>query len=164
MNDTEKRFKTKTGFCHILPDRIILTKDGVIGNISKVVVGSNVSRVLLIYGGLALFLLYIAFAGSQRGQTLSSAFFVLFGLFLIYGVINSLNNSASPIIERNKIKNVKFKKAIIGLTRSRFEVFFEDDNKKIKKRLIMLPGSLNDGQRETEKAVKLMKEENLMNT
>ena len=43
-------------------------------------------------------------------------------------------------------------------------MFFEDDNKKIKKRLIMLPGSLNDGQRETEKAVKLMIKENLMNT
>ena len=85
MNDLEKRFKTKTGFCHILPDRIILTNDGVIGNISKVVVGSNVTRVLLIYGALAVFLFYTAFDGFQHGQKLSSVFFALFGLFLIYG-------------------------------------------------------------------------------
>ena len=162
MNDLEKRFKTKTGFCHILPDRIILTKDGVIGNISKVAVGSNVTRVLLIYGALAVFLFYTAFDGFQHGQKLSSVFFALFGLFLIYGVINSINNSAVSIIKRDKIKNVKLKEAIFGLTRSRCEVLFEDDNQKIKKRLIMLPGSLNDGQNETEKAVQIMRDEKLL--
>jgi hypothetical protein len=48
------------------------------------------------------------------------------------------------------------------LTRSRFEVKFEDENGKIKKRLIMLPGSLTGGKIETEKAIKLMKEERLL--
>ncbi|MDF4202231.1 phosphoribosylaminoimidazolesuccinocarboxamide synthase [Maribacter sp. SA7] len=162
MNDSEKRFKTKTGFCHILPEEIILTRDGIIGNISKITVGSSIWRAVLIYGGLSIFLLYNAFDGFQRGQTLTSVFFALFGLFLIYGIVKSLNNSATPIIKKDRIKNVKFKKAIFGFTRARFEVLFEDDNQIIKKRLIMLPGSLNNGSKETELALQIMREEKLL--
>ena len=39
---------------------------------------------------------------------------------------------------------------------------FEDENRKIKKRLIMLPGSMTDGQNETEKAIELMRSEKLL--
>ena len=68
-------------------------------------------------------------------------------------IFTSLKNSATPIIERNKSKGIKLKKAIFGLTRSRFEVLFEDYNGKIKKRLIMLPCSMTDGQNETGKEI-----------
>ena len=84
------------------------------------------------------------------------------GIYLIYGIFSSVNNSATPIIERNKIKSFDLKKAIFGLTRSRFEVKFEDENAKTKKRLIMLPSSMNNGQDETEKAIEIMKAENLL--
>lgn len=160
--ETEKIFKTKTGFCHILPDKIILTRDGIIGNVAKVTVGNNISRILLIYGGLSAFLFYSAFNNYQNGQIVMPIIFVIIGLYLNYGIITSLNNTATPIIERSKIKGVKLKKAIFGLTRSRFEVFFEDNNSKIKKRLIMLPGSMIDGQNETEKAIRIMTEEKLL--
>jgi len=155
-------FKTKTGFCHILPDKIVLTRDGIIGNISKVTVGKNISRILLIYGGLSLFLLYSAFNSFQKGQTPISVLYGIVSLLLIYGIFTSLYNSATPIIERSKIKEIKLKKAIFGLTRSRFEVIFEDDNGETKKRLIMLPGSMKDGQNETKKAIKIMTEEKLL--
>ncbi|KKN61541.1 hypothetical protein LCGC14_0520700 [marine sediment metagenome] len=160
--ENKNTFKTKTGFCHILPDRIVLTRDGVIGNISKVAVGNNIYRVLLIYGGLSLFLLYSAFDSFQKGTTAISIVYGIVGVFLVYGIVTSLNNSATPIIERNKIKGIKFKKAIFGLIRSRFIVLFEDENSKIKKRLIMLPGVLNDGTNETEKAIKIMTDEGLL--
>lgn len=84
------------------------------------------------------------------------------GVYLIYGIANNINNTARPIINRQKIKEVKFKKAIVGLTRSRFEVLFEDEQGKIKKRLIMLPGSMSDRQNETEKAIKIMTDEKLI--
>ena len=154
--------KTKTGFCHILPDKIILTRDGIIGNVSMVTVGNNIARTLIIYGALTLGLFYFGFEAYKNGQSVQPVLFGLIGLYLIYGIISSLNNSATPIIDRKKIKDIKLKKAIKGLTRSRFEVMFEDDNGKIKKRLIMLPGSLTDGQNETEKAVEIMKTENLL--
>ncbi len=160
--DNEKTFKTKTGFCHILPDKIILTRDGIIGNVAEVTVGNNISRILLIYGGLSAVLLYFAFENYQNQQIFQSVLLGFLGLYLIYGIINSLNNSATPIIDRNKIRGIKFKKAIVGVTRSRFEVLFENENGKIKKRLIMLPGSLTDGQNETEKAIKIMEDEKLI--
>jgi len=131
--DDKKTFKTKTGFCHILPDKIVLTRDGIIGNISKGVVGNNIGKILFIYGGLSVVLFYYAFDNYQKGLILLPIIFGLIELYLIYGIINSLNNSAIPIIERDKIKEVKLKKAIIGLTRSRFEIIFYDENNKIKK-------------------------------
>lgn len=160
--DNEKTFKTKTGYCHILPDKIVLTRDGIIGNLATVTVANNISRILVIYGGLSIGLFYFSFDNYRNGQIVQPIIFGLFGIYLVYGIVNSINNSATPIIDRQNIKEVKFKKAIVGLTRSRFEVLFEDDQGKIKKRLIMLPGSLTDGQNETEKALKIMTDEKLI--
>ena len=154
--ETEKTFITKTGFCHILPDKIVLTRDGIIGNLAKVAVGNNISRILLIYGGLSCVLIYGAYSLYLKGQFAQTILFGLIAVYLIFGILNSLNNSATPIIYRDKIKGVKLKKAIPGLTRSRFEIKFEDENGKIKKRLILLPGSMSGGSKETEIAIKIM--------
>lgn len=160
--EEEKTFKTKTGYCHILPDRIVLTRDGIVGNVAKVAVGNGIARILIIYGVIIIGLFYFAFSAFQNGQTMRPILFGLIGIYLIYGIINSLNNSATPVIDREMIKEVRFKKAIKGLTRSRFEVMFRDDNGKTKKRLIMLPGSMSDGDIETEKAVEIMKAAKLL--
>jgi hypothetical protein len=141
--DNEKTFKTTTGFCHILPERIVLTRDGITGNIAAVTVGINISRIFIIYGGISAGLFFYAFDYYKSGQIYLPILFGLLGLYLIYGILNSINNSATPIIDRNKIRDIKFKKAFIGLTRSHFEVIFEDEKGK-SKRLIMLPA--NDGQ------------------
>jgi len=156
-----KTFKTKTGFCHVLPDQIFLTRDGIVGNISEVTVGNNIRRILLNYGVLSLFLFYRAFSTFQNGQTIIPLLYGGGGVFLIFRIFTSLNNSATPIIERNMIKEINLKKGILGLTRSRFEVIFEDDNGKFKKRLIMLPGSMTDGKNETETAIRIFSEEKL---
>ncbi|PNW29133.1 phosphoribosylaminoimidazolesuccinocarboxamide synthase [Formosa algae] len=150
----EKQFKTKTGFCHILPDKIILTRDGIIGNVAKVAVGKSITRVLIIYGGISAFLLYSAFDSFQTGQVPISIFYLIMGLFLMYGICSSFNNSTTPIIERKDIKNIKFKKAILGITRSRFEIHFRDENGKIKKRIIMLPGSIHQGKKRNRNSQK----------
>ena len=160
--EIEKTFKTKTGFCHILPDKIILTRDGIIGNVAKVTIGNNISRILIIYSAISLFLLYFAFSNYQKGENFSAIFYGLVSLYLIYGIIKSVNNSATPIILRNKIKEAKFINAKVGLTRSRFEIIFEDENGKLKKRMIMLPGSLSEGESETRKAVEIMKSEKII--
>lgn len=160
--NTEKIFKTKTGFCHILEDKIVLTRDGIVGNIAKVTVRNSIFRILLIYGLISCYLLYSAYDLYTKGEIFQTLFFGLIAIYLIYGVIRSLNNSTTSVIERDKIKSVILKKAIPGLTRSRFEIMFEDKNGKIKKRLIMLPGSLTGGPSETEIAVKIMAEEKLL--
>ena len=160
--EIEKIFTTKTGFCHILPDRIILTRDGIIGNFSKITVGKGINRILLIYAGISVFLFYSAYSSYKNDEKFFALLSFMFAIYLIYGIFKSRNNSALPIIERNKIKEVIFINGKSGITRSRFEIKFEDENGKLKSRLIMLPGSLNDGKNETEKALEIMKAEKLI--
>ena len=64
--ETGKTFRTKTGFCHVTADKIILTRDGVIGNIAKVTVGNNISRIPIIYGLVSIGLIYFAYAATSK--------------------------------------------------------------------------------------------------
>lgn len=160
--ETEKTFMTKTGFCHILPDKIVLTRDGIVGNVAKVVVGNSIARMLLVYSALACFLSYLAYDFYLKDEIPKSIFSGVIALYLIYGSIASINNSATSQIDRNKIKEVKFKKGIPGLTRSRFEIKFEDERGNTKKRLILLPGSKSGAALATEMAMKIMTEEKLI--
>ena len=157
--ETSKIFKTKTGYCHVLQDKIVLTRDGIIGNLAQVTTGNNIARPLIIYGLIAAGLLFLAIQEFNQGQTGSASVFIVFGLLLIFGIFKSLNNSATPVIDRQNIQDIEFKKAIPGLTPSHFIVHFLADNGKVKKRLILLPGSLTGGPVETEKALQIMKEE-----
>lgn len=157
----EKTFRTKSGYCHILPDKIVLTRNGTIGEISKVN-SLNIKLRLLLYGLISIALFYSAFVNFKKGENATTFLYSLIGIYLVYGIIKSLNNSATPVINRKQIKSVKFHDAKPGLTRAYFEVLFENEEGKSKKRLIMLPGSLSDGKNETEKALEVMKSENII--
>jgi hypothetical protein len=157
--ESGKVFRTKSGFCHVLPNQIVLTRDGVIGSAAKVVVGTKINRILIVYGIMVLGLFVASYLSFQEGAVVEPLFLILLAAYLIFGIVNSLNNSATPIIERNSIRKLVLKKAIPGLTRSRFEVHFENEKGNIKKRLILLPGSMLSGQNETLRAVNILKEE-----
>ncbi len=160
--ETEKIFATKTGYCHLLPDRIELTRDGISGNMANITVGNTIYRILVIYSLLCSALIYGIYDLFLKRHFFPAALCSLLVFYLIYGIVTSLNNSASPVIDRKRIRNVRFVKGIAGLSRSRFEVQFEDDAGKIKKRLILLPGSASGGATEAERALKMMKEEKLI--
>ncbi len=151
-------FKTKTGFCHVLPDKIVLTRDGIIGDISKIVVGNNIYRILLIYGVISFIVLYIAYGSFLNGNIILSILCLSLGIYLVYGIISSINNSETPIILRNSIIKVEYKKGISGLTRPRFEILFRYEDDKIKRRLIIL----DRDEIEIEKALGIMRSEKLI--
>ncbi|WP_298140630.1 phosphoribosylaminoimidazolesuccinocarboxamide synthase [Flavobacterium sp.] len=158
----ENTFKTKSGYCHVLPDKIVLTRDGVVGNLSKVVNGNGIFRILILYSLISIYLLYYAYSKFQKDEIVSAILYFGLTTFLIYGIFKSKNNSARSIIERSKIKEVKFINGNKGVTRSRFEILFEDEKGQIKKRLVLLPGSLSDGENEAKNAIAIMKNENLI--
>ncbi|MCD6066595.1 MAG: hypothetical protein K0S33_1421 [Bacteroidetes bacterium] len=158
----EKVFKTKTGYCHILPDRIVLTRSGIVGEVANVTVGNKMARILTVYGILSFYLFYLAFESYSSERYVSTVFIAVIGCLFVYGMLNSLNNSATPVIERKKIRAVKFRKGVPGLSRSRFEIRFEEENGNIKKRLIMLPGSMSSGEDEARKAVELFRSEGML--
>ena len=104
--ETEQKFKTKTGFCHILTDKIVLTRDGIVGNVAELTTGNNIYRILGIYGVMSIVLLYMAYTKIAKEDWIEFAVYFGIGVYLVYSLIKSLNLSATPIIERNKIKNV----------------------------------------------------------
>lgn len=159
--EKEKIFRTKTGFCHITDDRLILTRDGVTGNFSKVVVGNRITRILAIYGCLSIALLYFAYDSYAHGDRATTWLLGFTALYLVYGIVKSRKYSATPIIERKDIQRVTYNGGIPGLTRPRFEVEF-NDNGEWRKRLIMLPGTLSGGQSEAHKAVDILTAEKLL--
>jgi hypothetical protein len=159
----EKVFRTKTGFCHILQDKIVLTRNGIFGSATNAMSGKSKSirRTLIIYGFLAVYFAYKAFTMYSKGDTVWAFLYSLFVVFNTYVIVISVNNSNALVIARSTIRSVNFKNAKPGITRSYFEIFFEDDSR-IKKRLIMLPGSLSNGNAETQKALKIMRGEGLL--
>ena len=98
--ENEKIFKTDTGFCQILPDKIVLTRD-------------KISRVLKADGGLSLVLFYFALDNYIDGQRVLSILIGLVGIWAVYGVASSISNSATLIIDRQRIKEVKLKKQLL---------------------------------------------------
>lgn len=159
---TEKTFRTKTGFCHILPDKIVFTREGLVGDISTLTVGNKTGRVLTIYTIIGVGLMYSAYDLSQKGFQGFSFIIALLGVVIIALVFRSINISATPVIDREKIVEIRFRKGIRGVTRSRFEVLYKEDDELIRKRLIILPGILSNGEAETEKAVRILAEEKLI--
>lgn len=157
----EKVFTTKAGHCHILEDRIVLTPRGFAGNVYDVTPNNKIVFTLIVYFLLIAFLFFQAYKDYVTGDNVWALFQVCIASFLAFGIIKSTNNSSTPVIYRKDIKSVKFIPAT-RLMRAHFEVLFTNGKGKIKKRLIMLPGSLTNGTEETQKAVKIMKEEGLL--
>lgn len=160
--EQEKTFRTKSGYCHVLPDKIVLTRDGVVGNASNVLVGNSIVRVLVIYAVLALVFAYTAYVYLSSCRYVGGGIMAALALLLVLSILTSLNNSATPVIERSSIVKIVFIRGIPGVTRSRFEVFFRNAGNRVKKRVIMMPGSLNGEKEENEKALRIMKEEGLL--
>lgn len=159
---SHKFFETKTGFCNVFSDKIVLSRDINIININKVQPNNNINSLLIVYGLILIFLFYKSYDVFVEKDYVFSMFFLCLGLYLLYGVITSKNSSTTSLIYRNSIQEVVFVKAKPFLTRAYFEVYFSDENNSTKKRLIMLPGSFSNGKSETEKALKIFKEEGLI--
>jgi hypothetical protein len=161
-NSPLSHFKTKTGYCHIFPDRIQLTRENVAGEIAEATYGNSMPRTIIIFGILLAVFIYFGIDSYNANQIIPPVIFGIISLYLAITIARSYNNSATPVIPRDKIKSVTFKKAITGFTRAYFVIMFENEKGKIKKRLIMLPGSLTYGKQEAEKALALFKREGLL--
>jgi hypothetical protein len=150
-------FKTKTGYCHILPDKIVLTRNGIIGDMANLTFGRNTARILLIYSALCVGLLYAAFNAIQNDVYGPALIFISIAAFLVYGIIRSTNHSSTPVIPIHNIKRVQFKNAGNGISRAYFTIHFSDENGKIRKRLIAMPGAVYSDEDATENALAIMK-------
>ncbi|RZJ65655.1 MAG: phosphoribosylaminoimidazolesuccinocarboxamide synthase [Flavobacterium sp.] len=118
--------------------------------------------ILIVYVLLGIFLAYLSVSDFQQRKYPTALMYALVGAYLIYGVIKSRNNSATPVIERKSIQKVNFIQARTGATRACFEVIFKNQKGNLKTRLIFLPGSLSNGKAATDDALRVFKHENLI--
>lgn len=160
--EEKKVFRTKTGYCHIMPNEILLKREGIRGKLSKIILGDGLRRAQIIYLICSLIFIYYSPIYYIYGMRLKSVMLLALGLVLLRGVISSRNNSAIHVLGRDQIENICFRKAIPFVTRAYFIIFFTTNDGKKKKRLILLPGILSNGKKEAEKALAIMRSENLI--
>ena len=154
-------FRTKTGICTITPEQIILSRESILGTAAKNIHGNNIRRSLTLYALLGITAVGLAAWAIVSRDYFFGAFLLIIGLFLLWSVLSSRNNSAAPIIQRSDIKSVKARAPIPPIRRGYFIVRFTENGKE-HNRLIMLPGSLYGGKAEFELALQTMQKSGLM--
>jgi hypothetical protein len=160
---SDKVFRTKTGFCHVLPDRLVLSRDEELGDDAALVNASGgISKALVLYALAAGWLLYKAYGAYRGGQMGEALLFLGVAVVFFLAAARSLNNSTASVIERSRIRAVHFISSAANMSLARFEVLFADGSGRVRKRLILLPGLAAGGAAETQKAVEIMRAENLL--
>lgn len=154
-----KKFHTKTGYCHVLEDRIIFTPRSFIGRLADLTIEGRMKRMLLIFVLLTLFILYLAYENYRNNEIFWTGLFGIIAGYLIYGIIKGLNTSMHPIIERAQIKKVKYFKAISGISSAYFEISFHDGKGSEKKRIITLLSPIEENRLEIQNAMRIMRDE-----
>ncbi len=151
-------FKTMIGYCNLYPDKILLVRKGNPEEVNPKNEEQRLWKYLVFYTITGLFLAWLAYV--DRYNLPMCLWLGLTSAFLLFSVLRSiiLKESSAALMERDKIRSVRFKKGVKYLTRSRFIVVFEDRKRCNRIRYIFLPGSLNDGPKATEEALRAMKE------
>ena len=162
MSETyEYRFRTKTGNCTITPDQIILTRQGAKGVVAERCLAGSVGRLLLTYALLGVGSLSLGLRYFYSGPAAAGVIPILIGVYLFWGVITSRNNSATPTINRSAVRTVEAHPPRPPITRGYFAVMFRENGKEYK-RLVMLPGSMNNGKAEYKVAEAAMRASGLI--
>ena len=161
ITEAEYTFRTKTGTCTITPEQIILTRDGSRGAAAELTVSSSIGRALMIYGVLGGSALIMGLWYLLGDDTPAGVVFSVIGALFLWNVVKSRNNSAVPTIDRSAIRAVEAHPPRPPATRGYFTVLFEEHGK-VRKRMIMLPGVMENGQAEYERAEAAMRASGLL--
>jgi hypothetical protein len=153
-------FRTKTGVCTVEGGRLVLSRQGVRGEAAKVLVGASPRRVLLLYAIAAFMLGYVGVQSIRMGRLGAGIALCAAAALLAVSVMRSWNVSAAPQIPLSAIRRVEPHRGRAPLTRPYFVVHF-DENKSLKKRLVMLPGVAQGGAAEFDKALEVLKQAGL---
>lgn len=160
--DSRETFKTSREYCHVLPDKLIFTKSKNPADSNPVAPNYTVTSLIAIYCLSTLFLLYKTYINYNAQNWLLTAVFSLGALYLIYEIFKSINYSSTSVIERDAIMSVVFRPIKPFVRRSHFRVNFKNTQGKKKTRLIILPRSFKRTEKQTKKAMRVMKRAGLI--
>ena len=142
-------------------DRIVLRREGASGGLATVVVGNSIWRILFVYGLMALSLVGFAVYLAAMGRFVLAVLPLVVAALLLRNVIKSRHFSAAPEILRDAIDNIEVHEPRPGATRGYFLVHFRIGDS-LKKRIIMLPGSMSGGNEEFRHALEVLRNHGLI--
>jgi hypothetical protein len=154
-----KMFKTRSGYCFITPDEIILTQQNQLQKTPAKPAGDISTIVLSLYAIGAAFVFYFAVLGFQRGEYYPAAVLLIVSVGIMAYVYAGRNKSFTPVIPRESIRDIELIKANPGGLGTHFNIWFEDDQTQLKRRVIKLPGMFVPENLELANAIKIMQEE-----
>jgi len=157
--ETEKSFRTHNGLCVILPDKIILTKDGERSDFSNSAEQETKLAPLIIYSIIALAFFGFALKGFLENNIYAALFLSVFGVASLARLVMNINKSNSRFIERDNIVEVEFRRVYTSYSHAYFVIHYKNKSGSIKQRHIQLPGTLITGKEEIENAYLIMESE-----
>jgi hypothetical protein len=158
----EKSFKAKYDYCHVFSDRIVITKtpeiEDLVADYTKTL--KDFLKTLMvffifitIFTALSVILYYNgSFYNGFYGLSIYTGAFALF--FLVYALYSMLFISGSPVIYRDKIVSVKFKKSLIM---NGFEIGYKEFGLTKKRGL-----AIANDQQDIDNALKIFLDEKLI--
>ena len=152
-------FKTKSGYCHITKDRLILSRNEIIKTPDEVFGRDYHFFFLCLYAVLAAVMIYLSYRGYQMAEYYISGCFFVLASFLLIHMYASRNNSLTNVIIRSKITDIQFRKAVSPRKSAYFIIFFEDNDGNIKRRFIELPSVADGDETSIQRALDIMSEE-----
>ena len=161
----EKTFRTKTGYCHILPDKIVFSKDGRLESVSyNKPKNHNPILFKVIYGIITFGVFYFVIYKYNNGEMNITETALTIGItsIFLFLISNSLKQQTITYIDRQQILKVKYIPSLGPLTYGRFDLSFKTDSGQTLTTRITLRDHNVFGKKETDDAVKIMTEENLI--
>lgn len=164
MSDTiadENKFRIKTGYCHLTPDRILFSRNG------KLKQDSPARKRLRWWLPVLDFLLIftLLFAGLYLATIHKTTLAIILAVAAIYRIvkmITSLIRSKITEIDRQELLRVRMNPGIKGISRARVRFIFKMPNGKKRRKLIILPDAEDSGHAETDRACKILRDEGLV--
>jgi len=149
------QFRTKTGKCIITSDEITLERSGLRGRLASLLFGDNRRRHLVVYLIVGACLLACGIGLLFSNSPAAAIPLLILGMLCFLNLRLSRNLSAASVIRRDNIVKIEPHAPKAGLARGYFVVHYRD-NEQDKKRLIILPGSMDGGAAEYKLALETL--------
>lgn len=152
----ETTFRTKTGHVEITRDQLRVVRIGARGQAAQRMQGDSKSRTLFVYAVVVVILVgQGAVLYARSGSLAWPVVLWFFAGWIVYQLIKSRNFSMVPVVSRESATRIESIRGIPGLTRDRIVVHFDDEGKP-SRRFILMPGVLQRGAGEVDRAMEVL--------
>ncbi len=152
-----KVFKFNGGYCHILRNHIAFLKlESIPEDAILPTQPDPVPRIYFATGLFGLLLLGLGIYGYFKDFLFESCFIVTCGTALFLYSYRKMILSRIPVIERDRIVDIRFRHGVPGQTASRFIIFFKDDKNRLQERVVVLTNRKDYGDETTREAIAIM--------